>query len=90
MTEALRSQMNRIKEPMAKPKVTAKAKPKPKITARERKTREMRAGFEKVCDILANGPENSVKEITEGNKHGISRTAFYRLLQSGDGELRDR
>ncbi len=61
-----------------------------KPTAGELKTREMRRGFEKVCHIIADGPKNSVKEITAGKSIGISRPAFYKLLAGGDGELRDR
>jgi len=41
-------------------------------------------------DLIADGPKESVKEITADNSIGISRTTFYRLLTGGDRELRDR
>ena len=80
----------RENELMAKPKVKAKAKAKPKITAKEKKNRELRRGFEKVCDLIADGPKASVKEITVDKSIGISRSGFYYLLKGRDAELLDR
>ena len=71
---------------MAKPK----AKAKPKITAKEKRAREYRRAFERVCDLLADGPKNSVKEITEDKKIGLSRSGFYKMLYGGGGDLVDR
>ena len=67
-----------------------KRKPTPKITAREKKTLATRAAFNKVCDLIADGPKESVKEITADSKIGISRSGFYYLLRAGDTELLDR
>ena len=61
-----------------------------KPTAGELKTREMRRGFEKVCDLIADGPKASVKEITVDKFIGISRSGFYYLLKGRDAELLDR
>ncbi len=67
-----------------------KPKPKPKVTAREKKTLATRAAFNKVCDLIADGPKESVKEITMDRKIGISRSGFYHLLRGRDDELLDR
>ncbi len=67
-----------------------KPKAKPKITAKEKKNRELRRGFEKVCDLIADGPKASVKEITVDKSIGISRSGFYYLLKGRDAELLDR
>ncbi len=71
---------------MAKPK----AKAKRKITAKEKKARATRAAFNKVCDLIADGPKESVKEITADNSIGISRSGFYYLLKGRDDEVLDR
>ena len=80
----------RENELMAKPKVKAKAKAKPKITAKEKRARATRAAFNKVCDLIADGPKESVKEITADNSIGISRSGFYYLLKGRDDEVLDR
>ncbi len=67
-----------------------KPKSKPKITAKEKKDREYRKAFERVCDLIADGPKNSVKEITQDKKIGLSRSGFYKMLQMGNGDLVDR
>ena len=72
---------------MAKPKTKPKAK---KLTAREKKARATRAAFDKVCDLIADGPKESVKEITADSKIGINRSGFYHLLRARDDELLDR
>ncbi len=67
---------------MAKPK----AKAKRKITAKEKKARESRRAFERICDRIAAG--EGVKGITaDSKKAGLSQSGFYKMLQSGDGEL---
>ena len=78
----------RENELMAKPKVKAKAKAK--IAAKEKKARATRAAFNKVCDLIADGPKESVKEITADNSIGISRSGFYYLLKGRDDEVLDR
>jgi len=70
--------------------MTSKPKAKRRTTAREKKAREYRRAFERVCDLLADGPKNSVKEITEDKKIGLSRSGFYKMLYGGGGDLVDR
>ena len=89
-TDKLAPRGKRENELMAKPKVKAKPKAKPKITAKEKRAREYRRAFERVCDLLADGPKNSVKEITEDKKIGLSRSGFYKMLYGGGGDLVDR
>ena len=61
-----------------------------KITAKEKRARATRAAFNKVCDLIADGPLESVREITVDKSIGISRSGFYYLLKGRDAELLDR
>jgi len=70
--------------------MTNKPKAKPRITAREKKARALRAAFNRVCDLIADGPLESVMEITKAKDIGISRPTFYRMNAGDDAELRDR
>ena len=89
-TDKLAPRGKRENELMAKPKVTAKRKAKPKITAREKKNLALHAAFNKACDLIADGPKESVTDITKDKSIGISRSGFYYLLKGRDPELLDR
>ena len=65
-----------------------KPKAKPSITAREKKARESRRAFERICDRIAAG--EAVKQITADKTASMTERNFYYMLQAGDGELRDR
>ncbi len=59
-----------------------------KPTAREKQARATRAAFLRVCTLLADGPIESVREITADSKTaGISQSGFYKMLEAGRRSL---
>lgn len=72
-----------------KPKAKAKAKPK-KPTAKALQDVAFRKAFGIACDMLADGPKESISDVCKDKAVGISRRTFYRMLRTRDDELRHR
>ena len=65
-----------------------KPKAKPRITAREKKARESRRAFERICDRIEAG--EGVKQITADKKASMTERNFYYMLRAGDDDLFQR
>ncbi len=59
-----------------------------KLPAKEKRARESRRTFLRICDCIAKG--ESVKEITADKKAGLSESGFYKMMQSGADDLVER